>query len=132
MAAGNDITDLIISHGFSLLYHGVSPLLRDGLLPLPGQNVVEDVRRCLALGADRLHVGELHLESLYLVLESLVVLLQQSLRANLQLQQLLGGLQIILEFIQILQLTNIVVIAETETFVQLLLFSDLSLERFYA
>ena len=66
------------------------------------------------------------------MLESLVVLLQQSLRANLQLQQLLGGLQVILEFIQILQLSNIVVIAETETFVQLLLFSDLSLERFYA
>ena len=90
--AGNNVTDLIIRQRFPLLYHGVPPLLRDRLLPLPGEDVVQDVGWRLALRSGRLYIGELHLESLDLLLESLVVLLQQSLRADLQLQQLLGRL----------------------------------------
>merc|ERR1719229_966935 len=41
----NDVGDGGVGDGLSLLYQGLPPLLGEGLLPLPGEDVVQDVGR---------------------------------------------------------------------------------------
>ena len=125
----NDVGDCCVCHWLSLFYKRLSPLFREWLLSLSGQDIIQDVWRGLAIA--RFQICKLNLQLLDLGLEPLVVLLQKWLGPDLQLQQLLGGLEVILQLVSVLQIPNIIIIPKTESLSQLFLSCGLPFERFY-